>query len=117
MDLVSRFQTRQIACRGDFGQARTLARDEPHVGAKRLRDQQDIRKQDCGVKAETANGLQRHLGRQIGVVAQRQKIPGLRPRGAIFRQIAASLAHHPDRRGGQAFTRQGAQKKFGHVAS
>ncbi len=81
---------------------------------KRLRQQQDIGKQDRRVKAIAADRLQGDLGRQIGVVAQLQEIARLRPCRAVFRQVAPRLPHHPDRRCGLRFARQRAQDRLGH---
>ena len=62
------------AMRGDGRQARAFAGFEPQVGAQRLRQQQDVGKQDRRVKAVAADRLQRDFGGKVGVVAQRQEI-------------------------------------------
>ena len=116
VDGIGGFQRLHPGHCGDGGQARPLAGLKPQVRPKGLRQQQDIGEQDGGVKPIAANRLQGDLRRQIGIVAQRQEIPRLRPCGAVFGQIAARLPHHPDRRNRQHFTGQGAQDQFlGHV--
>ena len=101
---------------GNGGKPRPFTGFKPEVSPQSLRQQQDVGKQDCGIKAIAPDRLQRHLGSQVRVVAQCQEIPGLRPRGAVFRQIAPGLPHHPDRWGRQGFAGKGAQDQFCHVA-
>src|SRR5258708_2827619 len=50
-----------------------------------------------GIERETAHRLQRDLGRQPGRAHHLQERT-LRLEGAILRQVAAGLAHDPDRR-------------------
>ena len=109
VNIVCAAQPGEIGLTGDGGQARPLAVDEPQIRAQRLRHQQDVGEKDRGVKTEAPNGLQRHFGCQIGVIAQRQEITGLAPGGLVFGQISSSLAHHPDRRHRQGLARQCAQ--------
>src|SRR6056297_228475 len=103
MDVAGRFQSVQPGLVGDRRQARTFAGHEPKIGAKRLWNQQDIGKEDGCVKAVAADRLKRDFGCQVTVITQRKEISGLGAGGAVFRQIAACLAHHPDRRGGLFF--------------
>ena len=54
---------------GVFTQPRTriftdLLRDHFDLQAEGLRDDEDVREDDCGVEREPADGLQRDLGRQ-----------------------------------------------------
>ena len=112
VDGIGRFQSGQFARRGDGGQPWAFAGFKPQIGPHGLWQQQDIGEQDCRIKPVAADRLQRNLGCQIGIVAQFQEITGLRAGGAVFGQIAAGLPHHPDRRGGQLFTAQGAQDRL-----
>ncbi len=61
-----------------------------------IRDGQDVGEQDGGIQREALQRLQRHLAGTRGVHAQVHEATGLTADFAIFRQIAASLAHHPD---------------------
>ena len=62
-----------------------------------MRDDQDVGEQDRGVEAEAADRLQRHLlgePRSVAEVEERARLFAGLP---VFRQIAARLAHDPDR--------------------
>ena len=112
MDVVRALQLREVGLGGDRRQPRALAGDEPEVGAQSVRDQQDVGEEDRRVEAVAADRLERDLGGEVGVVAQRQEIARLRARRAVLRQVASGLTHHPDRRDGKRFAREGAQKQF-----
>jgi hypothetical protein len=62
-----------------------------------MRHDQDVGKQNGAVEAETADRLERDLGRGVGIVDQGQEAAFARPKLAIFRQIASRLTHQPDR--------------------
>ena len=111
---VGRFQRGDAGHAGDGGKARAFAGFKPQISPKRLRQQQNIGKQDGGIKAVAADGLQGNLCRQFGIVAQFQEIARQRAGGAVFGQVAASLAHHPDRRVGKNLAFECAQNGFGH---
>ena len=64
--------------------------------AQRVRDDEDIGKEDRRIEAKTADRLQRHLDSQVRIVAEIQEGSGLGPCRPVFRQIAASLSHQPD---------------------
>ena len=59
---------------------------------------QDVGEQNRRIETVAPDRLQRHLGRHLGRVAQVEKASGLGTQRAILGQIAASLAHQPDRR-------------------
>ena len=77
---------------------RAFAGLEPHRAAERVGDHQNVREDDRGVELEAADRLQRDLGGVFRREAQIEKAAGLGAQFAIFRQIAAGLPHHPDRR-------------------
>src|SRR5205085_884596 len=52
--------------------------------AQRVRDDQDVRKQDGGIEAEAPDRLQRRLDRKLRRVAELQEALGRRPDGPIF---------------------------------
>ena len=93
---IGGFQSLKIRLRLDGRQSRSFAGDKPEVRAQRLRQQQNVGEQNRGIKSIAADRLQRDLGRQFGIVTERQEIPGLRTGRPIFRQVASRLAHHPD---------------------
>ena len=80
----------------DRGQARPLARHEAQILPQRVRDDQDVGKQDRPVEAETPDRLQRHLGGGRAVIDQIEEAALFRPQCPIFGKIAAGLAHQPD---------------------
>jgi len=67
--------------------------------AHRLRDDEDITKDDRGVdEAKVAPyRLERDLARKRGRPADLEKLV-LSPDGAELREVTSCLAHHPDRR-------------------
>ena len=72
-------------------------RVERHLAAERFERQQDVREDDRGVEREAAQRLQRDLDRQLRRLAQREEVDLLTQR-AVLRQVAAGLAHDPQRR-------------------
>ena len=77
---------------------RAFAGLEPHRAAERVGNDQNIREDDRGIEVEAADRLQRDFGGVFRREAQIEKAAGLGAQFAIFRQIAAGLPHHPDRR-------------------
>ena len=77
---------------------RAFAGLEPHRAAERVGNDENIREDDRGIEVETADRLQRDFGGIFRREAQIEKAAGLGAQFAIFRQIAAGLPHHPDRR-------------------
>jgi hypothetical protein len=81
-----------------------------------VRDDQNVGKQDRAVEAETADRLERDLGRGVAVIDQREESALLRAQGAVFGQVAPRLAHQPDRGvGAGPFAAQRAEQNTGHV--
>ena len=79
---------------------RAFADFETHITAERVGNDQDIGEDDGGVEVEAADRLQRYFGGEVRREAQVEKAAGLGADFTVFRQIAAGLAHHPDRRDG-----------------
>ena len=95
-------------------QLRALALDIVQRLAQRMRHHPDVREQDGRVQPVAADRLQRHLGGQLGVVAEIQEAAGPGPGGVVFRQVALGLAHQPHRRPGLGLARQGAEEGRHH---
>ena len=77
---------------------RALADLEAHRAAERVGNDQNVREDDRGVEIEAADRLQGDFGGEFRREAQIEKAPRLGAHFAVFRQIAAGLPHHPDRR-------------------
>ena len=99
------------------GELRTLTGKERQVLAHRVRDDQDVGKQDGAVEIEPADRLDRDLGGRVGIVNQRQESALLRPQCAVFGEITSRLAHQPNRPLGRILAGQGAEQKAGHRRS
>src|SRR5690606_3714975 len=117
VDRLHRLQRGQPFGRGERGQPRPLAGDEPEIGAKGLRQEENVGEEDRGIEAVAADRLERDLGGKIRRVAERQEIPRLLARRPVLRQVASRLPHHPDRRNGQGFAGEGAEDRLLHGAS
>src|SRR5690348_9400459 len=74
-------------------------------------DDQDIGENDNGVDTETSEGLKGNLDGEIGRLADFQE-GMLRAEFAVFGEIAASLAHHPDRNTRHGFAPASPQEEF-----
>ncbi len=74
-------------------QHRTLADLEPHPLAERMRNDQDVGKQNGSIETKAANRLQRDLCRQLRCKDQIEEVSSLFPQRPILGQIAAGLAH------------------------
>ena len=115
---------RQLRHRRSVGERiepRTFAFDEPQLAAERVRDHQDIGKQDRGIEAKPPDRLQRHLCGPFRREAQLEEASRLLAQRAILRQIAPRLAHHPDRRHGLTLAVKHIEQRlmhgqFGHEA-
>src|SRR5690606_10783743 len=83
---------------GDRRHQRPAAFLEAQVAAERVRHDEDVGEQDRGVEVEATDRLQRHLDREVGVVAESEEATRLGARRAIFGEIATRLPHHPYRR-------------------
>ena len=78
----------------------------------RMRNRENVREQDGGIERKSVDGLQGDLARDLGVGAHLEKAAGPLPRRAVFRQIAARLAHEPNRPARRRFAQQGAQQQI-----
>ncbi len=113
VDRVGRFQPGEIRRSRHGGKPRPLAFDEAQIRAEGLGHQQDVGEEDRRVEVVAADRLQRHLGGEIGGVAEIEEAASRCPDLAILRQIPAGLAHHPDRRNRQPLAGQRTQQGFG----
>ena len=94
-------------------QARTLALLEPELYPERFRHHQNVRKENHTVEVESLQWLKACLRRQRRVVAEVEEGSGPGSQRAIFRQIAARLAHEPERRRVPHLTPKGGEKRLG----
>jgi hypothetical protein len=77
----------------------------------RLGGDEDVRKNDDGINAESAERLHGDFERQIrGLADFEEGMPGAD--FAIFGKVAASLAHHPDGQARNGFTAASAEEEF-----
>ena len=74
---------------------RALSLRELEPDAERLDDQQDVGEEDRRVDAQPRDGLERDLGRRLGVASELEEPVPLAHR-AVFRQVAPGLPHEPD---------------------
>ena len=93
-----RRQRRDLLRRIQRIEPRAFAGLEPHLAAERVGNDENVGEDDRGIEVETPDRLQRHFGGKFRREAQIEKAAGLGAQFAIFRQIAAGLPHHPDRR-------------------
>ena len=84
---------------------------EPVALAHGLGHDKDVGKQDGGIEGKPAQWLEGDLGRQRGSAHEvGEGMPGLEL--AVFRQVAAGLAHDPDRRPLERAAGAGGEKAF-----
>src|SRR5260370_37814754 len=76
---------------------RSLVQGKVYRLSKRMWDDQDVRKQNCGIETKSTDRLKRRLGCKFGREAEFKKVTGFLTQYSIFRQIAAGLPHQPDR--------------------
>ncbi len=80
-------------------EARAFAVGEVEAEAHRVGHRQDVGEQDRRVEREARERLQRDFARELRVSSQSvEKTAGTGARRAVLGQVAAGLAHHPDRR-------------------
>jgi hypothetical protein len=79
-----------------------------------VRDREDVGEQDGRIEREAIERLQGHLARELGCLAQREKVAGARPGAVVFRQVPPGLTHQPDGGVGGFFPAQGPQKDIVH---
>jgi len=91
---------------------------ELELAPHRLADDEDVAEQDRRIDPEDVHGLQRHLGREVGRLAQLEE-SDLGAHRPVLRQIAAGLAHQPDGGGIDGAAETGVQEAGGarHEAS
>ena len=90
---------------------RALAGDEGKPQSHRIRDGEDVGEEDGGVEAEARQRLQGHFAGEFRRLAEGHKLPRHFAGGAVFRQIAPGLAHHPDGGSRDGFAAQYAQQE------
>src|ERR1700722_19559187 len=95
-------------------ESRSLAFFKRYRLTKRLWHDQNIGKHDRRIETEPTDWLQRYLCGECRIKTEIEKAASLFPNGSIFRQIAPSLPHQPDRRGGVSVVRQRAKQWFSH---
>ena len=99
--IVIELRTQPLECHavGDRIELWAFAHRECNLLPQCMRHDQDIRKQNRRIEAETPYRLQRDLGCKFRIKDEIEKPAGFGTQRAIFRQVAPSLAHQPDRRG------------------
>src|SRR5205085_11790425 len=79
-----------------------------------IRDNQNIRKQDCRIELKSPYGLKRDFGGQPRREAKLEKIARLLAQQPVFRQIPARLTHEPNRRRRAALPVQNVKQRLMH---
>src|SRR5690606_25451375 len=80
-----------------------------------LHGDQDVREDDGGIHAQALDRLHRHLGGEVGVLAQVEEGERLTDR-PVLGEVAAGLAHDPDGRGVGGLSARGAKQAIIHGA-
>jgi len=93
-----RRELRELGRRLDRRQPRADAFLEPDPLTQSVRHHQDVGEQDRRVQAKAPDRLQRRFDRQVRRETEVEKARRPRTQLAVFRQVAAGLAHEPDRR-------------------
>ena len=93
-----------------MGKLRAFTQRKRQAQAHRVRDRQDVAEQDCRIKRIALQRLQRHLGGVVSVGGQAHEAARLGARGFVLGQVAARLAHQPDRGVRRGLAQAGAQK-------
>jgi hypothetical protein len=86
---------RRLVAQGAL-ELRPFAVGEIQAEAHRVGHRQDVGEQDGGVQRVARQRLQRDFGRVIRVLRKAQERTGAGAGGAVFGQVAASLAHQPE---------------------
>src|SRR5262249_7763772 len=100
--ILERIKQRPFPCR------------KSHSLSQRMWNHQNVRKKNRCIESEPPDRLQRYLSRKIRREYKFEKTAGLFTECSIFRQIAASLAHEPDRRRALSFPVEDVEKTFMH---
>ena len=82
--------------------------------AERVRNHEDVGKQDRCIEAKPTHRLQRDLSREFRRETEREKISRLFTQRSIFRQIAPGLPHQPYWRRPAGLMVKNVQKSFMH---
>jgi hypothetical protein len=72
---------------------------------------ENVAEQNGGVHAISAQRLQRRLAGEVRRIAELKEVALPFPKGAIFRQVAAGLAHQPERRADVLDSTESRQKR------
>jgi hypothetical protein len=75
-----------------------------NVLPERVRNDQDIGKQNCSIESESSNWLQCNFRRELRIKTKIEEITDLLPERTILRQISSGLPHQPDWRGRLSLT-------------
>src|SRR5207248_10975035 len=77
-------------------QARAITGDEAEILTDCERNDQDVRKEDCGIESGKAlERLERDLSRSITVIDEVEETTLPLTQSAVLRKIASCLSHHP----------------------
>ena len=76
---------------------RALALGEIQAEPHRIGDGEDVGKQNRGIKRIALERLKGHLAGELGRLAQGEETAGPLAGGVVFGEVAAGLAHQPDR--------------------
>src|SRR6516162_4110153 len=79
---------------------RSVRRSKSNTLPERVRNDQNIGKQDRGIESESSNRLQCNFRCQFRIKTKIEEIVDLLPKLPIFRQIPSGLPHQPNRRNG-----------------
>src|SRR5262249_39572163 len=93
----------------------SLVQRKPYRLSKCIWHDQDVRKQDCGIETKSTDRLKRCFCRKLRREAELKKISSFLTQHSIFRQIATSLPHQPDRRWITTPTIKNFENRLGHM--
>ena len=93
------------------GKLRPLALAEVEFHSHGLGDHENVRKENGGIHSEDVDRLEGDLGREVGPFIHFGKRVVF-PDGAVFGQVAARLAHDPNRRALHGLAVAGAEEKM-----
>ena len=91
-----------------------FAGKEGEILTHRVRDDQDVRKQDRTIEAKAAQRLEGDLGSGGRIVDQRKETALAFPQRAVLRQIAPGLTHQPHRTAARVGPAQGIEEETRH---
>ncbi len=81
-----------------------------------MRNDQNVGKQDRGIKTESTHRLKRYFDRKLRREAQFEKVAGFLADNLILRQIPSGLPHQPHRRRAPPSVIQDIEQRFVHRA-